>query len=116
MQLLERDSPLTDLAGCLNDAAAGAGRIALIHGEAGIGKTSLIEQFLAAHQAEARILIGRCDALFTPQPLSPLHDIALQTHGALPDLLRSADRRLAIFAALLDELRSAKPMRRRSIS
>lgn len=109
MELLERDSPLTDLAGCLDDAVAGRGRIALICGEAGIGKTALIEQFLAAHQAEARVLIGHCDALFTPQPLSPLHDIALQTDGALPRLMRSADGRLAIFAALLTELRGGRP-------
>ena len=108
MQLLERDSPLTDLAGCLDDAVAGAGRIVLVGGEAGIGKTTLIEQFLAEHQAQTRILIGRCDALFTPQPLSPLHDIALQTDGALLALLRSAERRLAIFAALLNELRREK--------
>jgi ATP/maltotriose-dependent transcriptional regulator MalT len=109
MELLERDSSLTELAGCFNDAAAGVGRIVLISGEAGIGKTTLIEQFLAAHQAGARILIGRCDALFTPQPLSPLHDIALQTEGVLLELMRSADRRLAIFTALLNELRSGKP-------
>jgi DNA-binding CsgD family transcriptional regulator/tetratricopeptide (TPR) repeat protein len=106
MQLLERDSPLLDLAGCLTDAAAGTGRVALIRGEAGIGKTSLIEQFLAANQGKARVLIGHCDALFTPQPLSPLHDIALQTDGALLELLRSAGERLAIFAALLNELRN----------
>ncbi|WP_119269668.1 helix-turn-helix transcriptional regulator [Taklimakanibacter deserti] len=109
MELLERDSPLTDLAGCLDDAVAGTGRIALIYGEAGIGKTALIEQFLAAHQARMRILIGHCDALFTPQPLSPLHDIALQTNGALLKLMRSPEGRLAIFGALLDELRSGKP-------
>jgi DNA-binding CsgD family transcriptional regulator/tetratricopeptide (TPR) repeat protein len=109
MELLERDAPLKDLAGCLADAVAGAGRIALIRGEAGIGKTSLIEQFLAAHQGRTRILIGHCDALFTPQPLSPLNDIALQTDGALLELLRSAEGRLAIFAALLNELRSGKP-------
>lgn len=109
MQLLERDSPLKDLADCLHDAGAGRGRIALIHGEAGIGKTALIEQFLSAHQAEARALIGRCDALFTPQPLSPLHDIALQTDGALREILSSTYERLAIFAALLNELGGVRP-------
>ncbi len=109
MELLERDSPLKDLAGFLRDAVAGSGRIALIRGEAGIGKTALIEQFLAAHQGGTRILIWHCDALFTPQPLSPLNDIAFQTDGALLELLRSGDARLAIFDALLNELRSGKP-------
>lgn len=109
MELLERDSSLKNLARCLSEAAAGAGRIALIRGEAGIGKTTLIEQFLAMQQAGLRILIGRCDALFTPQPLSPLHDIALQTNGALLKLMRAGDGRLAIFSALLAELRGEKP-------
>jgi len=47
--------------------------------------------------------------VFTPQPLSPLHDIALQTNGALLKLMRSPEGRLAIFGALLNELRSGKP-------
>jgi len=70
MELLERDAPLTMLAGSLRDATAGLGHIALVYGEAGIGKTALLERFMAAHRAEARMLLGRCDALFTPQPPS----------------------------------------------
>src|SRR5215510_15553009 len=110
MELLERDSPLQCLADTLHEAAAGLGRIALVHGEAGIGKTALVEGFLAAHRAETRALLGRCDALFTPQPLGPVHDIALQANGALLQLMRTAAGRLAIFGALLHELQgSGKP-------
>src|SRR4051794_10868220 len=100
MELLERDSALRILGDCFRDATTGAARIALVHGEAGIGKTSLVESFLAAHRAEARILLGQCDSLFTPQPLGPLYDIAQQTNGALLQLMQSSDGRLAIFAAL----------------
>ena len=95
MELLERDAPLRSLAGSLREAAARDGRISLVYGEAGIGKTALVEGFLAAHCAEARTLLGRCDALFTPQPLGPLHDIALRTDGALLRLMQSAADRLA---------------------
>jgi ATP/maltotriose-dependent transcriptional regulator MalT len=107
MELLERDSPLRDLGDSLQVAAAGLGRIALVSGEAGIGKTSLVERFLTGH-AEVRALRGQCDALFTPQPLAPLHDIAHQANGELLELVRSADRRLAIFSALLRELQGAE--------
>ena len=79
-----------------------------MYGEAGIGKTALVEAFLAAHRAEARTLLGRCDALFTPQPLGPLHDIALQTDGALLQLMQSAADRFAIFGALLHELQGGE--------
>ena len=108
MELLERDAPLRSLAGSLREAAAGEGRIALVYGEAGIGKTCLVEGFLAAHRAQARTLLGRCDALFTPQPLGPLHDIALQTEGPLLQLMRSAADRFAIFGALLHELQGGE--------
>src|SRR3954451_17210457 len=104
MELLERDTALQALAEALREATIGDGRITLVSGEAGIGKTALVESFLAAHRAAARTLVGRCDALFTPQPLGPLHDIALQTDGALLQLLRSAADRFAIFGALLQEL------------
>ena len=103
MELLERDLPLK-VSPIPAGGATGDGRIPGVR-EAGIGKTSLIERFLAAHRDEARTLLGRCDALFTPQPLGPLHDIALQTDGELLRLMKSAADRLAIFGALLRELK-----------
>jgi DNA-binding CsgD family transcriptional regulator len=108
MELLERDLPLRDLGELLQEAAAGRGRIALVSGEAGIGKSALVEGFLAGHRAQVRLLRGQCDALFTPQPLAPLHDIAHQTHGELLKLVQSADGRLAIFGALLRELQDGE--------
>lgn len=106
--LLEREASLKTLTGCLREAAAGIGRIALVHGEAGIGKTALVEAFLTANRAKLRVLLGRCDALSTPEPLGPLHDIAFQMDGRLLDLMRAADRRLAIFSALLRELQESE--------
>lgn len=107
--LLERDASLTALSDALCETAMGIGRIALVHGEAGIGKTALVESFLSGRRAEARILLGRCDALSTPEPLGPLHDIAHQTGGELLKLIGSPDGRLAIFSALLRELHGAMP-------
>ena len=43
--LLERDEPLAVLAASALDAAVGHGRTALVSGEAGIGKTRLLERF-----------------------------------------------------------------------
>ena len=82
MQLLERDKYLADLTLWLNAAVDGAGSIALVCGEAGIGKTSLLQEF-SRQQRAARVLWGACDALFTPRALGPLLDIASETGGGL---------------------------------
>jgi hypothetical protein len=50
-----------------------------------------------------------CDALLTPQPLGPLHDIATETGDALRELLRGDPVPYAVATALLDELRRAGP-------
>lgn len=107
--LLERMSSQAIVAAAFREAANGAGRIVLVSGEAGIGKTTLVESFLAAHRAEARILLGRCDALSTPEALGSLYDIAHQAGGALLNLITSPQARLAIFGALLNELNGAIP-------
>ena len=56
-----RDAELAELAAGLEDALSGRGRLFLIAGEPGIGKTRLAEQ-LAVHALGrgARVLWGRC--------------------------------------------------------
>src|ERR1700734_2484773 len=103
MELLERERCLAELAQWLDAAPERGGCIALVGGEAGIGKTVLLQEF-SNRQREARVLWGACDALFTPRPLAPLHDIARQTQGALLATLNSSADRDDIFAAALDEL------------
>jgi DNA-binding CsgD family transcriptional regulator len=102
--LLERDQFLFALDELLHQVAAGRGRIALISGEAGIGKTSLVECFLERSQPATRTLWGTCEALFTPRPLGPLYDIAQQTQTPLRALLDGEANRATLFAAVLDDL------------
>src|ERR1700687_1130827 len=103
MELLERDEDLQLLAGALEEAVAGHGRIALVNGEAGIGKTAFVDCFIATCDRAIRILKGNCDGLFTPSPLGPLYDIARQTGGALQARLENETPRAALFSAMLDQ-------------
>ena len=83
--LLERETFLDVLAGP-------PGRLILVGGEAGVGKTALVRAF-----AEDRdVLWGACDPLHTPRPLGPLLDIGLRESSPA-----------ALAAALLDKLREA---------
>ncbi len=75
-RLLERDAELETLARVARDAAKGAGSVVLVRGEAGIGKTSLVGALRSHLPADARMLVGYCDALSTPRPLGPFHDLA----------------------------------------
>ena len=68
--------------------ATGEGRLVLISGEAGIGKTALVQEFTAGLDG-VRSLSGACEALTTPRPLGPLHDIAAETAVELPLHLRA---------------------------
>jgi DNA-binding CsgD family transcriptional regulator len=72
--LLERQTVLAELAGHARRAAGGVGRVVLLRGEAGVGKTAVIERFLAERDSTARMLRGWCDPLSAPRPLGPLLD------------------------------------------
>lgn len=95
MTLLERHSEAQRLQSAWNRAADGAGSVVLVSGEAGIGKTALVEQFAVTARAlpsAPRVLWGACDALFTPRPFGPLHDIAAQGLVELDGVLGDPNR------------------------
>ncbi len=107
-ELLEREAQHALLDESLAGADAGRGRIALISGEAGIGKTTLAQSFLRNHRRGHRVFLGACDPLFTPRPLGPVHDFAEAIPG-IADMLGSGANWLAISSALLGALRSPPP-------
>ena len=83
--LLEREPFLAQLTTLLAEAATGTGQMVFLGGEAGVGKTTLIEHFCRLVKSSARVAIGACDPLSTPRPLGPLLDIA-QPLGCLRHL------------------------------
>jgi DNA-binding CsgD family transcriptional regulator/tetratricopeptide (TPR) repeat protein len=72
--LLERRAALAELTGLARTVRRGSGRVALLRGEAGVGKTALINTFTAALGGSERLLMGWCDPLAAPRPLGPLLD------------------------------------------
>jgi ATP/maltotriose-dependent transcriptional regulator MalT len=79
------------------------GRLVLVTGEAGIGKTTLLRRFCEASGGGARVLWGGCDSLFTPRALGPLLDIAESTGGELARSLESGARPSDVATALMRE-------------
>jgi DNA-binding CsgD family transcriptional regulator/tetratricopeptide (TPR) repeat protein len=70
VRLLERDRAFAQL----DDAVAHGGRVVVVSGEAGIGKTALVRRFAA--ETDRQVLWGACDDLTVPEPLGPLRDVA----------------------------------------
>ena len=103
MELLQRQSSLSELARFAQEARDGDGRLVLVAGEAGVGKTTLVEQ-LQRDLPDARWSWGACDGLFTPRPLGPLFDLAGQLGGELPGLCQAGAPREQLFGALLRRL------------
>jgi hypothetical protein len=68
LELLEREPSLALLAGWAAEARRGDGRLVVLGGEAGVGKTALLERF-QRELRDARWSWGACDGLFTPRPL-----------------------------------------------
>ncbi|HEY7148450.1 MAG TPA: AAA family ATPase [Gaiellaceae bacterium] len=83
MELIERESYLAALDEHLAAATERHGRLVLVGGEAGVGKTSLVRAF-AEEQGGVRTAWTTCDGLFTPEALAPLDELADQLGEALP--------------------------------
>jgi len=101
--LLERETQLAALRRYAGEARHGDGRLILIAGEAGVGKSALVEQLQRGLPA-ASWCWGACDGLFTPRPLGPLFDIARTLGGELLDLCRADASREELFSALLRQV------------
>ena len=104
MRLLERELQLGALHEYAADARRGDGRLVLVSGEAGIGKSSLVEAFVDG-LTDARLAWTSCDGAFTPSALGPLQDVADQWGGAVRVACAEGVPREARFAALLSMLR-----------
>jgi DNA-binding CsgD family transcriptional regulator/tetratricopeptide (TPR) repeat protein len=101
--LLEREAQLTSLREYAGEARQGNGRMVLIAGEAGVGKSALVEQ-VQRGLPEATWCWGACDGMFTPRPLAPLFDIASTLGGELLELCRADAPRDELFSALLRQV------------
>ena len=100
--LLERADDLSQLDGLLADVVrTGHGRLLLVGGEAGIGKTILVRRFWEELGERGSVLWAACDPLFTPRPLGPLLAVGgVVERDALPH---------EVVGALANRMRTRKP-------
>ncbi|MFL6179734.1 MAG: AAA family ATPase, partial [Actinomycetes bacterium] len=105
MTLLEREPFVASLSEYAEAASRGSGRLVLISGEAGVGKTSLLD-VVREQGLHHRWLQGNFDGSFTPDPLRPLFDIADELGGEFAETCRTESRWDVLYRSFLDTLRS----------
>src|SRR3954447_13533888 len=101
--LLERDRELDALTKATADAARGSGVVVLVHGEPGVGKTSLVRAYLGQLTPDTRTFVGACDDLITPRALGPLRDAVRWRAGPRAEALNGDGARDQVFNAVIEE-------------
>src|SRR6476620_4260393 len=88
MPFVGREAELRQLEASLDAALNGSGRLVLLAGEAGIGKSALVSRF-ADHALDlgGAVVVGRCLEMSGRQPYQPWLDIQreLTRRGLLPE-------------------------------
>ena len=110
MTLLERDRSLAELAAMFDGVRAAAeGRLVLVAGEAGVGKTALLRRFCDGLPKPTLVLWGGCEPLRTPRPLGPFLDIGEEMGGELEQIAAGTPRPHEVASALVRQLRGQVP-------
>lgn len=102
--ILEREPELALLGSAARQAADGAGAVALVFGEAGIGKSSLVTALPDRLPGRARMLVGQCDDLATRRPLGPFRDLVGSVGADLARAVTEGGDRHRVYEALHAEL------------
>ena len=103
--LLEREAELAVLADRLDAVeTSGRGHVALVRGEAGIGKTALVQAFCDQRGGEVMVVRGACEPLFTPRPLGPFFEVAQAVGGELVALVDHGAKPYEVVAVLTEGL------------
>jgi DNA-binding CsgD family transcriptional regulator/tetratricopeptide (TPR) repeat protein len=105
--LLEREAALAELHGAFDEVRQGEGRFVFVRGEAGIGKTSLVQRF-CSEVVGSQVLVGACDPLDTPRPLGPVADMVDQLATAPASLTSDDVPRHERFRAFLEVLSTSR--------
>jgi ATP/maltotriose-dependent transcriptional regulator MalT len=108
--LLERAAELRALAQSLDALRESPrGRLVLVSGEAGVGKTALLHRFCSRADGAASFVWSGCDPLFTPRPLGPLLAVAERAGGDLQDVVANGALPHEVATALVRELAARAP-------
>jgi class 3 adenylate cyclase/DNA-binding SARP family transcriptional activator len=91
-------------------AASGGGRLALILGDAGIGKSRLTSEFLAELGDYASVLVGRCPPYGEAVTFSPMREVLQQADHSTDVLEGSTHDVFSAVRRILEDLADERPL------
>lgn len=106
--LVERDTELMVLTSLFGPLLQGISHIALVSGESGVGKTTLVNAMVEATPPGIRLWRGGCDNLVTVNPFAPLREALRTVSGALRTALDQGDSP-DVLTGLAEELSGGQP-------
>jgi DNA-binding CsgD family transcriptional regulator/tetratricopeptide (TPR) repeat protein len=109
MDLLERQTQTEELTRYLHDAGTRGGKIAFVGGEAGAGKSTLVEYFAQRASRSARVLWGHCDALQTSRVLGPVNEVMAGLSQLTGGAQAPGSSREQLFSCLFETLSAPNP-------
>ena len=107
--VIERDREFEVLAHLGAQAKSGEGSIVLVTGEAGIGKTTLINEYRKKFAHTYKFFVGASDPLAAPTPFGPIFEMAPLFDPSVKSLLKTTDSRLEIIEAVFADIAEASP-------
>ncbi|MEX2323729.1 MAG: AAA family ATPase [Acidimicrobiia bacterium] len=103
--LVERDGYLAAVMEAVKGSAE-AGRVVLLSGEAGHGKTSLLDHVLKDLDHRYRLLTAACEPVGIPAAFAPLFDLLDDLPDDLRADVRSGTGRPGVYAGMLDLIKN----------
>lgn len=89
--IVERSKEFGILKKVFRSIPQGGGRLVLVRGEAGIGKSTFVEHFISEISKQHQIAIAWCDPLNTPRPLGLVRDLVAGLNRDASKALEEAD-------------------------
>jgi predicted ATPase len=102
--LVEREAQLAALRDAFGQAERQQGRVVVLSGEPGAGKSALALAVIDEFGAKARVVRAACQDTATPIPLAVVRDAARQLGGELVEALAQGRERHELFESVLGEL------------
>lgn len=102
---MEREAQFEALSDAILEAS-NAGKVVLVSGEAGHGKTSLVKEVVSKLDHKQIVLIAACEPVGIPTAFAPLYDIINQLPSDLAEEIRAGEGIAPVGAGLVDFLKN----------